>query len=141
MHHTTGIFANVILYLGAWSLTIYLRGLHVDLHENQSFHQLNQGYYSSYGTFCSIKSAHAQQHLFCYPNSTIRFNNMIITYDSVNTIMIMQPVLQVAIQSQWKAHIILAISIKFLQELTTINSISKIFICYDVKIHSRILQQ
>ena len=65
---------------------------------------------------------------------------MIITYDSVNTIMIMQPVLQVAIQSQWKAHIILAISIKFLQEWTTISGINKIFICYDVKIHSRLPQ-
>ena len=36
-------------------------------------------------------------------------------------------------KSQWKAHIISAISIKFLQELTTINGINKIFICYDFK--------
>nr|POF19512.1 hypothetical protein CFP56_47692 [Quercus suber] len=43
-------------------------------------------------------------------------------------------------ESQWKAHIILNISIKFLQELTTISSISKIFICYDVKIHSGLPQ-
>ena len=93
MHHTTGIFANFILHLGAWSLTIYLRRLHIDLHEDQPLHQLNQSYYSSYGTFCCIKSAHTQQHLFCYPSSTIRFNNMIITYGFINTIMIMQPIL------------------------------------------------
>ena len=37
----------VILHLGAWWLTIHLRGLHID----QSLHQLNQGYCSSYGTF------------------------------------------------------------------------------------------
>ena len=41
---------------------------------------------------------------------------------------------------QWKAHIILAISIKILQESATINNISKIFICYDFKIHSRLPQ-
>ena len=99
MHHTARIFANVILHLGAWFPTIYLRGLHLDLHEYQSFHQLNQGYYFSYGTFCCIKSAHAQQYLFCNPSNTIRSSNMIITYDSINTIMIMQPILQVVIQS------------------------------------------
>ena len=93
MHHTVGIFANVILHLGAWSLTIYLRGLHIDLHEDQSLYQLNQSYSSTYGTFRYIESAHAQQHLFCYLSSTIRFSNMIITYDSINTIIIMQPIL------------------------------------------------
>ena len=93
MHHTVEIFENVILHLGAWSLIIYLRRLHIDLHEDQPLHQLNQSYYSSYGTFCYIKSVHAQRHLFCYPSSTIRSSNMIIAYDSINTIMIMQPIL------------------------------------------------
>ena len=50
MHHTVEIFENVILHLGAWSLIIYLRRLHIDLHEDQPLHQLNQSYYSSYGT-------------------------------------------------------------------------------------------
>ena len=76
----------VILHLGAWSLTIYLRGLHID----QSLHQLNQGYCSSYGTFYCIESTHVQQ-LFYYTSSTIRSNNMIITYNSIN--IIMQPIL------------------------------------------------
>ena len=89
-------------HLGAWSLTIitiYLKGIQKDLHEDKSLHQLNQGYCSSYGTFYYIKSLHVQQHLFYYSNSTIRSSNMIITYDSINIIMIMQPILQVAIQS------------------------------------------
>ena len=87
-HYTIGIIAVLCSFL-----TIYLRRLHIDLHEDQPLHQLNQSYYSSYGTFCCIKSAHTQRHLFCYPSSTIRFNNMIITYGSINTIMIMQPIL------------------------------------------------
>ena len=99
MYHIARIFVNIILHLGAWSPTIYLRGLHIDLHEDQSLYQLNQSYCSSYGTFCCIESAHAQQYLFCYPSNTIRFSNMIITYNSINTIMIMQPILQLAMQS------------------------------------------
>ena len=89
----------VILHLGASSFTIYLRGLHIDLHEDQSLHQLNQGYCSSYGTFCYIKSLHVQQQLFYYSSISIRSNNMINTYDSINAITIKQPILQVAIQS------------------------------------------
>ena len=55
------IKVTVILHLGAWSLTIiiiYLRGLHTDLHEDQSLPQLNQGYCSCYGTFYYIESLH-----------------------------------------------------------------------------------
>ena len=38
MHHIAGIFANVILLLGAWSFTIYLRKQHIDLYEDQPLH-------------------------------------------------------------------------------------------------------
>ena len=62
-------------------------------------HQLNQGYYSSYGTFCYIESLHVWQHLFYYSSSAISSSNMIIAYDSINAIIIMKPILQVAIQS------------------------------------------
>ena len=52
---------NVILHLGAWSLSIYLTRVYIDLHEDQSLYQLNQGYCSSYGTFYYIESLHDQQ--------------------------------------------------------------------------------
>ena len=54
--------------------------------------------------------------------------------------MLPKATLPIRTDSQWEAHIILAISIKFLQELTTISGINKIFICYDVEIHSRLPQ-
>ena len=55
--------------------------------------------------------------------------------------MLPKAALPIRMGSQWKAHIILAISIKFFQESATISNIGEIFIYYDIKLHSRLLQQ